>query len=821
MMDIALDHLKDNDRTKILTLLAVSDADDALTFRFKFDLFCHLFFSRYFTSPVPDFHPVIIEHMRRSYYGEIRYLNLGFRGCAKTSLTKLFLTFVILNDRAFTRKYIKVMTRNMGNARQLVTDVYNNIVTLKELYGDIFVREGDKKREETMGAFTTVDQRKVLAGTIGVTQRGHLQDAYRPDWIIFDDVEDRESIQSLAQTEATINRIDEAISGLSADGSWMCNGNYISEEGVIQWFFNKPSVLVDKIPIMREDGSPTWPERYDKEKIRILQGDAEDFWGEYMADPSRSDSSFFDRSRVDADLDACKQPTFESAGVKYWDSYQPHHKYGIGADTSEGIGKDANTFALWDFGTFDGDVARLVGTYFNNRIPPDLFGHELVRVGREFGNCIIAPENNNTGHATIATMRGYPNIYTERKEGSRTLRVSETFGWRTTRKSKPAMLFEFRKDYNDGKIKIYDKNVLKEMRSYTTADLTDTKVGLVTRHFDLFMACFVKGTMVLTNKGQRPIESIRVGDKVMTRNGYKQVTANIAHPKEVITNIGLTGTPDHPVFVNGGIKDLSQVRHGDTITVWNESKRAIENMSYTEAQNIIGTPTHHTGIIEFISQAVQPIKSLLNTFIGSFGKNIMDLFQKVIVFIIKTAILLIIAPITWSVFLIQHTCVYTWRNLKEKRHCDKTWSKIEKRSIRVYEKALKPANALKENVNGVMTSLKQSATMRAFVRAVAPIGHKVNIVKNHSKRKLARCVGYRISLEYPTKNIVGQNALKTEGESVQTVYNLQVEGSPEYFANNILVHNCAIGYQMRKYATFTEQYEEIEEDEPLFHDIGI
>ena len=53
------------------------------------------------------------------------------------------------------------------------------------------------------------------------------------------------------------------------------------------------------------------------------------------------------------------------------------------------------------------------------------------------------------------------------------------------------MLFEFRKDYNDGLIKIYDINVLKEMRSYTTADLSDTQVSMVTRHFDLFMAVVI------------------------------------------------------------------------------------------------------------------------------------------------------------------------------------------------------------------------------------------------------------------------------------------------------------------------------------------
>lgn len=208
----------------------------------------------------------------------------------------------------------------------------------------------------------------------------------------------------------------------------------------------------------------------------------------HNCDPSRTDASFFDRSRIDADIDTCKQPHRESAGVKYWGDFQPHHRYGIGADTSEGIGKDANTMALFDFGVAPNDIGILTATYFNNRIPPDLFGYELKRVGGEFGNCIVAPENNNTGHATIAAMRGYPNIYTQRTEGSRQQRVTEKYGWRTTKKTKPQMLFDFRKDYNDGLVKIYDVNVLKEMRSYTTADLNDVQLGMVTRHFDLFIA---------------------------------------------------------------------------------------------------------------------------------------------------------------------------------------------------------------------------------------------------------------------------------------------------------------------------------------------
>lgn len=492
----AIDHVEKivNEGTDedILALFAFDKTEPREMIAFKFQYWAYKVFNRYFQSEPADFHTQFIFNMLKAYYGESNYLNLGFRGCAKTSYSKLFLAYAILNDMDHHRKYIKVLTRNAGNSKQIVTDIYNMILEVKKLYGNILVKQDKKqKQEESMATFTTCDGVKILAGTIGMTQRGHIQDAFRPDFLVFDDVEDRESISSLAQTESTIWRIDEAIQGLSADGSYMVNGNYISEEGVIQWFINKPNMIVDKVAILDENGEPTWPARYDKEKVEKIKGDSDDFYGEYMCDPSRSDASFFDRNRVDADIAVIKQPTFESAGVKYWGNYQPHHRYGIGADTSEGIGKDANTFALFDFGTFDRDISVLTATYFNNRIPPDLFGHELMRVGREFGNCIIAPENNNTGHATIAAMRGYSNIFTERKEGNRTVKISEKFGWRTTRKSKPLMFFEFRKDYNDGLIKIYDINVLKEMRSYTTSDLEGVQLGMVTRHFDLLMAVVI------------------------------------------------------------------------------------------------------------------------------------------------------------------------------------------------------------------------------------------------------------------------------------------------------------------------------------------
>lgn len=476
------------DRRAFFSFDATTDEDEIYD---KFRIWARVLIGRYIRTKDAPFHRELILNLIRSYRGQ-NYIVAAFRGSAKTTYAKLFLVFILLNDADHSKKFIKVLAKNLSNAKQVVTDVYNILIELQEMYPKVLEKSNDTKHEESMSTFTLspgYGSIKLASGTVGMTQRGHLQDAYRPDWIWFDDIEDRESIGSFTITEGIIQKCDEAITGLALTGSYVVTANYISEEGSVQWFMNKQNIIKQIVPIRTETGEPAW-DVYSNEDLVKLQQDALDWYGDYMCDPTRADSAFFERTRIDQDLTLAKQPHFESAGVKYWGTYLPHHAYGIGADTSEGVGKDACTLALFDLTHGD-----LVATYFNNNIPPDLFGHELMRVGREFGNCIIAPEANNTGHATLAAMRDYQNIYAQRVEGKKQLTVTQRLGWRTTRKTKPQMFFEFRTDYNDGKIHIYDKNVLREMRSFTSLDLSETQVGMVTRHFDLLIAVVIAWQM--------------------------------------------------------------------------------------------------------------------------------------------------------------------------------------------------------------------------------------------------------------------------------------------------------------------------------------
>lgn len=246
----------------------------------KFELFTRGNFIRFFKNDDAPFHKDMAMDFILSYRGK-NLRELAFRSASKTSLFKLFLVFVLENDEDHSKKYIKIVSRDLKNPKQIVTDVYNMCLELIPIYGNVFEKEGDKKREETMGSFTMKCGVKLTAGTVGQAQRGHVQDAHRPDWLIFDDVEDRESVSSMVITEGIIGGCDEAITGLDINGSWVLLGNYISENGVVQWFLDKSNAITRVTPIMDSNGVPTWA-IFNKGKIEELRKDSLDFYGEYM-----------------------------------------------------------------------------------------------------------------------------------------------------------------------------------------------------------------------------------------------------------------------------------------------------------------------------------------------------------------------------------------------------------------------------------------------------------------------------------------------------------------------------------------------------------
>ncbi len=484
--------LNKGDAPKVRAVFAFDSKDSDQVVLWKFQAWSRWFHPQYFKSPDAPFHKDIDRHNLAVYHGKLKsFVDVIFRGGAKTTRTKLFLAFCISNDLEHQRKYIKVLTKDVGNGKQVVTDIFNMLITprVASYYPELFEKTVEK-REETMQSFTTATGVKVRAGTVGTDQRGQLQEDARPDFVWFDDFETRKTLRSAVETQAIWDNMEEARTGLSKDGGAVYTCNYLSERGNVHKLVQaSPSREVLIVPI-RFNGKPMW-DAYTVEEINNIERDADDFAGEYLCEPSAGLDVFFDRSTLDEQPK--RIPKRVIADFKIFFEYDPSHRYGAGHDVAGGVGLDSSTSVFIDFST---TPSRVVATFKSNTVRPDSFGDEIKHEADRYGAPIIAVENNNHGHATIGRLKQiYDNLYfTEQKETRVGLppRVRE-YGWNTNADTKPKMLFALKKAVEDGQLELSDPALIAELRSYTRDDLMDRDedARLTTRHFDLLMAAAI------------------------------------------------------------------------------------------------------------------------------------------------------------------------------------------------------------------------------------------------------------------------------------------------------------------------------------------
>lgn len=481
---------------KALFSFSIEDSDEKI--ELKFNLWARYFFIKYFSSKDALFHKEIDLDNIQAYKGDLSaFVDIAFRGAAKTARTKLFLAFAICNDINHFRRYMKILAADGANSKQIVTDIYNMLVNprIQKMYPEIFEKT-NAKREETMTSFTTSTGIKVASGTVGTDQRGNIMDEARPDLIWYEDFENRTTLRSAKKTKAIWENMEEARTGLAVRGSCIYTCNYISEQGNVHILVTKETkskkVLI--VPII-ENGESAWPDRYTIPDIDQMRQDDEDFEGERLCKPSASKDILFDRETLDAM--PIRQPIREVAGFKIFKKYDPSHRYGSGHDVAGGVGLDSSTSVFIDFDTFP---AQVVATFKNNEIKPETFGDEIQRESDMFGGCIAGIEKNNHGHATIARARQLEiDLYkTQRKDTEvDQQKMSTEYGWHTNALTKPKMLFAFSKAVEDGLIELNDKDLIQECKSYTRNDLIENENDprLTTRHFDLLIAACIAWQM--------------------------------------------------------------------------------------------------------------------------------------------------------------------------------------------------------------------------------------------------------------------------------------------------------------------------------------
>jgi len=206
-------------------------------------LFSIYYFSHYHHHDIPTFHlalytDLLYENGKRGALWKI------FRESAKTSLAKI----KVIHSICYAKKKFIVWTSfDKAKAAQNTYDIALELQTNKKIisdFGQLFFENSSDKQEKkstkkAINEFITTNDVKVLANSTGTSARGLVWGAYRPDFQIFDDIENMETAQSETQTESIIEHINEAIAGAAGYSNFLILANNISDTGSIAYLQQK------------------------------------------------------------------------------------------------------------------------------------------------------------------------------------------------------------------------------------------------------------------------------------------------------------------------------------------------------------------------------------------------------------------------------------------------------------------------------------------------------------------------------------------------------------------------------------------------------
>lgn len=137
-----------------------------------------------------------------------------------------------------------------------------------------------------------------------------------------------------------------------------------------------------------------------------------------------------------------------------WEPRKREHRYILGVDVADGVGKDRSVIEVLRIGTLT-QPAEEVAQFVSDDVDPIDFAGVIDAIGRFYRDgddleALVAIETNNHGLATQAHLNqhlGYGNLFVWQRWDARDprRRFSRVFGWETNARTRPIILTEFLK----------------------------------------------------------------------------------------------------------------------------------------------------------------------------------------------------------------------------------------------------------------------------------------------------------------------------------------------------------------------------------------
>ena len=703
------------------------------TLRHKTNLhiFGRLFFPHIIRGEVetPDFHLELIEFLSSPNDGAA----IEPRSFAKSTWEKID----SLHDIVYALEPVMVYGSDSMSAAQLqlegIKSELENNGRLRQVYGDLVPLDANVGRKWTNTHFETSNGVNMLARGRGKGRGINIKNK-RPTKIILDDVETDESVHSDEQRRKTHDWIyNVIIPSLDRErGRIKMIGTVIHPQCEVLAFYKaKGGVFRRAI----EDGKSLWPAYWPLEALyRVRDGyvgeDGRQIEGiglrafsqEFLNEPINTDTSVFNRQSLERN-------TYEVLPPLEWLEIR------MAIDPNAGQSKMADFMGLCVMGRDKRDNKR------------------YVLEARKFKGKITSLDPKEETQESI-----FDSVYTRWDPLIAGIECVRTMGIALYQILSSKNKYRLTVVTPEGKDKV---SRAQRIEPFVEQDI----IKFSTSHVDLYNemivfpngehddVCLVADTLVLTRSGNIKIRDVVVGMEVMTRSGWQKVVqAGVTGRKQVVTNLGITGTWNHPVITTKGAKRLANVTADDMIYAWNQITSSIEVRNITATRTASGGNYGFT----FIDTIKTKLHHLLCT--ARFGLITLEQYLRDLLFITLTVIRLIMQSAILRVSMVESTCPNTCLNQTKLSYQEKT-SLLLKRQLRHGTQAQRGELGIQ---NMQQENSKQSLIEYAW-SAAKTFWQSIKIEKS-----------------------VHQDA--TEG--VQDVYNLQIEGAHEFFANDILVHNC-------------------------------
>jgi hypothetical protein len=346
---------------------------------------------------------------------------------------------------------------------------------------------------------------------------------------------------------------------------------------------------------------------------------------------------------------------------------------------------------------------------------------------------------------------------------------------------------------------VRDEDFKKEQENYRYRMINGIKLN---QPVDEYNHCFSANTKIFTLNGNKNIIDINETDYVLTskgfnkilkifNNGYKEIFEyNI---KFINFEINLNCTPNHKILNQKGWTKVSEIKKGDILYLNNLLME--KNITYTKEKNIIREEQKECTLL----YGIITLEKYLKDFIYIIKMKILLIIQLIILNLLKLKFIKVIILNKGLKIILNGLETLFKKELNNQLNGIK--QKKVKNGIFYLQKKqdLEQENMVRLNVRNVqMNLLKRHIKMNFVLKSV-----KQNIEGNQKLIMLLRNAN-GVQMNLNLINILKRDFVHTHvvqeininNKKTQNVYDLMIDNKHEYFANNILVHNCwdAVGY---------------------------